>query len=194
MDKNNFDFDISRKEFKTRYINVWLTEKQLYNKWYRITNIERLKAYDKQYNVTHKEKKKEKNIRYYQENKERLMQYQRDYRKHNLDKCEERNRKYYEHNKKDMSMKKRKKREEMWYKKIHDMVQRELKKRWWYPDRCTYCGKKKKNYAHHPNYDKWNEVVFLCSSCHQRVHNWEIICPKPIDILTINSEKENATK
>ena len=38
------------------------------------------------------------------------------------------------------------------------------------PNKCTLCFKEEKIEAHHPNYDKPLEVVWLCRSCHGKVH------------------------
>ncbi len=39
------------------------------------------------------------------------------------------------------------------------------------PDYCTECGKDCKPQAHHPDYSKMLEVLWLCHSCHLKAHN-----------------------
>jgi hypothetical protein len=44
------------------------------------------------------------------------------------------------------------------------------------PQKCKLCGAKdsgdnRANSAHHPNYDKPAEIVWLCDSCHSALHN-----------------------
>ena len=35
---------------------------------------------------------------------------------------------------------------------------------------CEKCGRKKRLHAHHIDYNQWNNVVFLCASCHKKEH------------------------
>jgi hypothetical protein len=39
------------------------------------------------------------------------------------------------------------------------------------PHECSQCHKKCRPHAHHPNYSKPLEVVFLCHACHVKAHN-----------------------
>ena len=39
------------------------------------------------------------------------------------------------------------------------------------PNICEYCKKQRKVMGHHPDYSKPLEVVWLCYSCHKKVHN-----------------------
>ena len=38
------------------------------------------------------------------------------------------------------------------------------------PEQCSICGKYGKIYAHHYDYNKPLDVVFVCQSCHKRIH------------------------
>lgn len=38
------------------------------------------------------------------------------------------------------------------------------------PNKCMRCNCEKRVQAHHPNYDKWNLVVWTCLGCHRLVH------------------------
>ena len=187
MNKVEFDFSLPWKDFCVTYINSWYTQKQLYNKRYRQKHLDELRAYDKKYHIKNKEKKDAYNHEYYKKNRENIIQRHRNYARENKDKLLEQNRDYYSRHKEEMRKKKQKIREERKYKKIHDQTQKEINKRWWYPKKCAICERSAKIYAHHPDYNKWNEVVFVCSACHSWIHRWEIICPTPINLLDYNN-------
>ena len=36
---------------------------------------------------------------------------------------------------------------------------------------CSSCNKEKRTYAHHPDYQKPLEVIWICASCHKLLHN-----------------------
>lgn len=38
------------------------------------------------------------------------------------------------------------------------------------PDTCERCGRRWKTIAHHSDYDKPFDVMWLCSSCHMKIH------------------------
>jgi hypothetical protein len=39
------------------------------------------------------------------------------------------------------------------------------------PDRCERCGERSRTDGHHPDYSRPLDVVFLCRSCHMRLHS-----------------------
>ena len=39
------------------------------------------------------------------------------------------------------------------------------------PEKCSKCGYKCKAQAHHHDYSKPYDVIWLCCSCHRRLHN-----------------------
>jgi len=39
------------------------------------------------------------------------------------------------------------------------------------PDFCSLCGRQAKIAGHHQNYDEALEVVWVCASCHRKIHN-----------------------
>ncbi len=41
------------------------------------------------------------------------------------------------------------------------------------PQNCSLCKKQSDVVAHHTDYTMWNKIVWLCKSCHQRVHAGE---------------------
>ena len=42
------------------------------------------------------------------------------------------------------------------------------------PKKCQQCGRKTRLSGHHEDYSKVFEVVWLCSSCHKRVHSGDL--------------------
>jgi len=38
------------------------------------------------------------------------------------------------------------------------------------PARCSSCRRKSWVYAHHEDYDKILEIIWLCSACHRKAH------------------------
>lgn len=38
------------------------------------------------------------------------------------------------------------------------------------PNNCCICGVETKLYAHHPNYNDPFNVIFMCQSCHKKIH------------------------
>ena len=38
------------------------------------------------------------------------------------------------------------------------------------PNNCCICGEETKLYAHHPNYNEPFNVIFVCQSCHKKIH------------------------
>ena len=89
-------------------------------------------------------------------------------------------RKYELEHKQEILDRKKKKREKMWYWAIHLKTARAIKKLWIRPKTCPICWEETRVEAHHPNYEKRNEIIFACNKCHQRIHNWWIECPKNI--------------
>lgn len=91
--------------------------------------------------------------------------------------------KYEQENKDKILERKKNKRIEMWYWAMHLKTARTIKKLWIRPKVCPICWEEKRVEAHHPNNDIWYEIVRACNQCHQRIHNWWIECPKPINLL-----------
>lgn len=77
-----------------------------------------------------------------------------------------------------------KNKKERWLSSIHSRTDNCIHKHWLRPDCCSVCWlKHNRIVAHHPNYLKWYEVVFVCPICHSKIHLWKIQCPKPIKLL-----------
>lgn len=69
------------------------------------------------------------------------------------------------------------------YWKIHLKTSRLIKRLWIRPVVCPICWRNSRIYAHHPDYNKRYEVVFVCMQCHSKIHSWEIECPAPLKLL-----------
>lgn len=54
------------------------------------------------------------------------------------------------------------------------------------PERCAWCGDYDSIYAHHEDYSRPLDVVWLCGSCHQRRHWWGWTLNKVMWSKTIN--------
>lgn len=55
----------------------------------------------------------------------------------------------------------------------------------WRPCTCPICWDVSKIEAHHPDYNKWYEVVFCCALCHSKIHLWWIKHYKIINLLEL---------
>lgn len=54
--------------------------------------------------------------------------------------------------------------------RAHDIVKRARRSGKLIPKDCEHCGVKEKVQAHHEDYSKPLEVIWLCIPCHHRVH------------------------
>ena len=59
------------------------------------------------------------------------------------------------------------------------------------PDICSMCWRWWHIHAHHPDYNKPLEVIFICSKCHWAVHSWQLEIDKD---KIINLEKYRKRK
>ena len=74
-------------------------------------------------------------------------------------------------------------RKKKWYWPIHMKTNRHINKLWIRPDKCPLCGYKWRIVAHHPDYNKWNEIVFCCQICHDKIHRNKITDYNIINLL-----------
>lgn len=44
----------------------------------------------------------------------------------------------------------------------------------WRPNVCPICRKEWDIQTHHVDYNKWYEIVFCCTRCHNDIHLWKI--------------------
>ena len=118
------------------------------------------------YNMSHKEEKHLYNITYNKEHREEIREKRRIGREKEKEKrklrMKEVSKKTHAHNKL------------MGYSPTHQRVSRIIKKLWIRPKSCSICWFEWLVVAHHPDYSKWNEIVFCCNSCHRLIHSWEI--------------------
>lgn len=151
-------------------------EKKEYDKQYREKNKEKIREYQKQYKETHKEQAKEYWKKYKADNKSKIKIKQRERRLNNKDKIKEYNQSHrHSHGTRR-------------YTNIHNTTDAHIRKYNLRPLVCSICWCEWKIEAHHPNYDKWNEVVFVCNSCHHYIHSWEIKDYKVLNLLEIINE------
>ena len=133
---------------------------------------------------------------YYIKHRDHKIEYAKEYRKNNNDIIKEKDNKRYrekrhwlstkeeiENYKKEKLENRLKNRPNENWSTFHRRTMDYIKENNLRPKNCSICLKKCKPLAHHPNYSKWNEVVFVCDKCHQNIHAWNIKCPDPIDIL-----------
>lgn len=131
------------KEMLDGHLNVCKECKKSYSNQYRTDNIEKVMEYDR-----NRPNKLERSIA----NKERLKSDSEKYQA-------------YIQSQKEWDKANRIK------KNCHLKVKRAIEKGLLIkPKICTYCGKNEKLQAHHIDYNKPLEVLFLCDKCHKEIH------------------------
>lgn len=173
IDKDGNEFPKCRKNKDGLY--SWCKEcSKAKTRAYALSNPEAVKASrDKRKNIAlaiareYKRKNKErldklKKAHYYK-NRERICEKAREYSKNLSEEKRKRKHKYYLKWSKTENAKK--------YKNAHKAVYRGLQKGILVrSNKCVLCFSEEKTEAHHPNYDKPLEVVWLCRKCHGRLH------------------------
>lgn len=152
-----------------------------------------------------KEKYSEQSAIYREINRDKINAQKREAHKRDREKISEkrkekreeikaRRKKYYEEHKEKELEDTRKRKRETGKGKIWTRTEKLIKKLWLSHDWCSICWALWKTQAHHPDYNKRNEVIFLCPTCHQRVHAGRIECPndKIIDLLLIDKFNEKS--
>lgn len=143
-----------------------------------------MKEYNKEYNKKNKERLKEKKRIYRESHKEYIKNRQAIYRENHKDELKIKKKHYAETHKEQISIRKKIRDSEKWYVHIHNKTWLYIRKYNLRPESCQICWNSKCIIeAHHPDYKKWNEVVFCCQHCHHEIHNWYLSCPQPIDLL-----------
>ncbi len=147
---------------------------------------ERCKDCDKKYREEHREHIINYLRNYYNNDKENLQKKHAEYREKNRSKIKELERQYYNLHKEETKIRIRRRNDETWYEPVRQKSKRLIAKLWIRPSSCPLCWYKKfRIEAHHPDYNKRNEIVFCCKSCHQLIHSWKIRCPQTIDLCLI---------
>jgi hypothetical protein len=110
-------------------------------------------------------------------NKEKRAKYLKEYRKRNQTKSREYYANWYAKNGRNRAVDWVEAVQD-WYKKhpnagkAHAIVQKAIKSgKLIKPTKCMKCNKIKTLHAHHTNYDKPLEVMWLCVSCHKLEHD-----------------------
>ena len=128
------------------HLNICKECIKVYATTYRKTNIEKIKEYDR-----HRPNQKERYLK------------QKEQRENDVFKKET-----YLKSKKEWDARNRHK------KNAHTVVRRAIKSgKITKPDRCQICGKVGEVQAHHEDYNKPLEVIFVCSNCHGMIHRYK---------------------
>lgn len=164
------EFFYKRSDTKDWLFTICKTCKDIYNRKNYEKNKKRyLEDGKRRYHKNYDKIREQAHIRY-ENNKEQYLIKNREYYQNHKERYKE-------------NMDARNKR--MWYKNIHKKVWRFIEKHNLRPDWCYICWKKCIVDFHHPNYKKEYEWVFVCRSCHNRIHSWAVVCPKPTNLLEL---------
>lgn len=149
------------------------------------------KECEKEYREWRREENKEYLKNYYHTNREEMLNKHAEYREKNRDRIREREKEYYHRN--SEKIKQKRKEWTVWINLFNKTARQKSKKLisklWIRPNACPICWKDEFSIeAHHPDYNKWNEIVFCCKSCHLLIHSWRIKCPQTIDLLTYKKQ------
>lgn len=168
--------ELERKFILQSRINPRLKELMMINseEHYK-ENKEYLNAKRRERYITdkqHRQRVIDRSRQYYNGNKQRVidrtMQWQRD----NPEKVKASDKRYREANRENILAYKKEERKKYPERiRAQNTLNRALKtgniKK---PKRCTNCGAKKSLDAHHEDYDKPLQVIWLCKSCHKILH------------------------
>lgn len=162
-----------------------------YNRKYRKSNKEVIKIKSHEYYINNKEtinkKNKDYNKKYYLDNKDMLKEKQKIYRENNREKYLLTNKLYREKNHEHrMELDKARYKSWKWY--INAITKKYLKWKWIRPNVCSICWKECIAEAHHPDYWKRYEVVFVCRKCHSNIEHWYIDNYNIVNILSIKED------
>lgn len=146
------------------YTHFYTTKSSLWYRWV-CKECEKIKRQE------NKEFLHDKMKKYYREHKEERRKYNREYRLRNKEKL-----KRYD----------KQKREKKWYVKIHNKTISFVRAMGLSLNKCCLCGGTNKIELHHPDYNKWYEVVVVCNWCHKEIHSWYKSCPTTINLLDFN--------
>lgn len=128
----------------------------------------------------------EYNKNYYVNNKSKIQEQQQGYRLSHREQIKRKEKEYYTLNSNEIITKNAQRKKEKWYGYIHDKTRETIKELWIRPELCPICWRWLFDIeAHHPDYNKWNEVVFCCKSCHKQIHSWKITTFNIVDLSSI---------
>jgi hypothetical protein len=142
-----------------------------YFKEYRKNNKEKFKKYREAKKEYYEEYQKKYQKKYYQENKNKLNKQARQYQSKNKEKIRKQHREYY--------LKNKKRKYEQSRRWVLDNPQKTLAHRQTYnaiqkgflvKQSCEICGSTLNIEAHHPDYNKPLNIIWLCRDCHKLLH------------------------
>ena len=128
-----------------------------YSKQYYQDNKEVCLVKHQKYREKHKEHYRKIKEKYYQENRERFLEYQGTYRENNKDKISKYQKDWAEQNPEKSKAK---------YMLANAIKSGKIQK----SSYCETCFRDGKLHGHHPDYNKPLTVVWLCPSCHKKIH------------------------
>jgi hypothetical protein len=153
-------------------------EKREYMRLWREKNIDKIKSYQKKDYQKHrdgylKRAKKQRDKR----DKEDWKKYHQQWRDNNSEKIREYSKSTYEKNKDKFLSKKAEYIDKFPEKRLAHILLRSavLSKKIIKPKYCQICNGTYRIEGHHPDYSKPLEVIWLCSKCHHKIHNENII-------------------
>jgi hypothetical protein len=129
-----------------------------YNREHRLKNLAKYTEKDREYRESHRDEIRERNQEYRDNNRDKSRAWtakacKKWREKHGAE--------YYrEYRTREGEIKRHAARV-----RVYDAIQRGTLIR---PDHCTLCGKPCKPHAHHDDYAKPLEVIWLCSPCHKQ--------------------------
>jgi hypothetical protein len=129
-----------------------------YQREYRLAHLEQYNKRDREYRETHAEQIYERNKRYVENNREKAREWtakaNRTWRKNHRSEFQQMIRDYLARHPERLKAK----------TAVYLATQSGKLIR---PDHCEFCKRRCKPHAHHDDYEKPLEVVWLCSPCHK---------------------------
>jgi hypothetical protein len=156
-------------EFYNKHSECKLCNQARSRKW-KLANRERSLQRFKEYRAAHKKEHADQMRKWRKENRERAIETGFEYRENHRSELQLRSRKY------------RKANQEKEY--AHGVIKNLLKfGKIQRPDTCSKCGSSLNIIAHHPDYSKPKDIIWICQSCHLAIHKGkymtaaEVGCP-----------------
>lgn len=134
----------------------------VYKREHYLRNQDKIKERARKWSKDNPERVKERRRKYYEENKEKLKQKQKEY--NSRSEVKERNAKRFREYRKDPEYRMKESARSAVNHAIRDGKLTN-------PNRCSKCGKDGYSEAHHEDYNKALEVVWLCKQCHEDIHH-----------------------
>jgi len=133
--------------------------------------LEKNKREKERYYENHEAKKAYARERYH-ETREESLQRNKKWREENRERTNELNREAYQRNKEWYNERRRKMlKDHPEINRARSLVNKHIREeRMDRPKFCEKCGKECFTYAHHEDYSKSLEVIFLCRKCHTLIH------------------------